>query len=98
MGIDLQDQKNFLLDLFARISGLFRKSGSSLNSRLVLSHLAVSLVSIILMGIFTGRYIFQAANFELDAVIDPAATRDWIVAGLEACSPVAGSGGAIDTW
>lgn len=66
MGIDLQDQKNFLLDLFARISGLFRKSGSSLNSRLVLSHLAVSLVSIILMGIFTGRYIFQAANFELE--------------------------------
>ena len=38
----------------------------SLNTRLVLSHLAVSLVSIILMAAFAGRYIFQAANAETE--------------------------------
>jgi len=38
----------------------------SLNSRLVLSHLAVSLVSIIAMAIFAGRYIFQAATAETE--------------------------------
>ncbi len=38
----------------------------SLNTRLVVSHLAVSLVSIILMAAFSGRYIFQAANAETE--------------------------------
>jgi signal transduction histidine kinase len=38
----------------------------SLNSRLVLSHLAVSLVSIILMAVFAGRSIFQAAYAEAE--------------------------------
>ena len=38
----------------------------SLNTRLVLSHLAVSLVSIILMAAFAGRYIFQAAYAETE--------------------------------
>ncbi|MFM8323033.1 MAG: ATP-binding protein [Chloroflexota bacterium] len=38
----------------------------SLNSRLVLSHLAVSLVSIIAMAVFMGRYIFQAATSETE--------------------------------
>jgi signal transduction histidine kinase len=38
----------------------------TLNVRLILSHLAVSLVSIILMAIFTGRYIYQAANAEAE--------------------------------
>jgi signal transduction histidine kinase len=38
----------------------------SLNTRLVLSHLAVSLVSIILMAVFAGRTIFQAANAEAE--------------------------------
>lgn len=42
--------------------GLFR----SLNSRLVLSHLVVALVSIIPMAVFAGRYIFQAANSETE--------------------------------
>jgi len=38
----------------------------SLNTRLVLSHLAVSLASIILMSVFVGRSIFQAANAEAE--------------------------------
>jgi two-component system OmpR family sensor kinase len=38
----------------------------SLNTRLVLSHLAVSLVSIILMAVFAGRAIYQAANAEAE--------------------------------
>ncbi len=42
------------------------KAFSSLNARLVLSHLAVSLVSIILMAIFAGRSIYQAALAEAE--------------------------------
>lgn len=42
------------------------KPNPSLNTRLVLSHLAVSLVSIILMAVFAGRAIFQAANTEVE--------------------------------
>ena len=38
----------------------------SLNTRLVLSHLAVSLVSIVLMALFAGRFIFQAATAETE--------------------------------
>jgi signal transduction histidine kinase len=38
----------------------------SLNTRLVISHLAVSLVSIILMAVFAGRAISQAANSEAE--------------------------------
>jgi len=38
----------------------------SLNTRLVLSHLAVSLASIILMAVFAGRAIYQAANAEAE--------------------------------
>jgi len=66
MGIVLQDQKNFPRDVSARLKSFFRKPSPTLISQLVFSHLAVSLVSIILMAIFTGRYIFQAANFELE--------------------------------
>ena len=38
----------------------------SLNTRLVFSHLAVSLASIILMAVFAGRAIYQAANAEAE--------------------------------
>jgi signal transduction histidine kinase len=38
----------------------------SLNARLVISHLAVSLVSIVLLATFTGRFIFQAAITEAE--------------------------------
>ncbi len=42
------------------------KISRTLNSRLVLSHLAVALVSIIAMGVFAGRNIFQAATAETE--------------------------------
>jgi hypothetical protein len=42
------------------------KSFGSLNTRLVLSHLAVSLASIIMMSVFAGRSITQAAIAEAD--------------------------------
>ncbi len=46
-----------------------------------------------------GSAINMAATLEIDAVIDPATTRDWLVAGLEAgqIRPVHGIL-AIDTW
>ena len=42
----------------------------------------------------------MAATLEIDAVIDPAATRDWLVRGLQAqpAPPAAATGMAIDTW
>jgi len=66
MGIALQDQKSFLEHARGRLSRFYFRLSDSLNTRLVISHLAVSLVSIILMAAFTGQYIFQAANFELE--------------------------------
>ena len=66
MGIDLLDQKNFPENLGNQITKLYLKLTNSLNSRLVISHLAVALVSIILMAAFTARYIFQAANAETE--------------------------------
>jgi acetyl-CoA carboxylase carboxyltransferase component len=46
-----------------------------------------------------GSAINMAATLEIDAVIDPAETRDWLVAGLESgkVRPVDGTL-AIDTW
>ena len=46
-----------------------------------------------------GSAINMAATLEIDAVIDPATTRDWLVAGLEAGQnrPFDGTL-AIDTW
>ena len=46
-----------------------------------------------------GSAINMAATLEIDAVIDPASTRDWLVAGLEAgkIRPIDGAL-AIDTW
>jgi acetyl-CoA carboxylase carboxyltransferase component len=46
-----------------------------------------------------GSAINMAATLEIDAVIDPAATRDWLLAGLQAGQVKAASGAlAIDTW
>ncbi len=46
-----------------------------------------------------GSAINMAATLEIDAVIDPASTREWLVAGLQAgrVKPVDGTL-AIDTW
>jgi len=72
MGIDLQDQKNLLntnknrTSLGEQLVKTYRKLSNSLNSRLIISHLLVSLVSIVLMAIFTGQFIFRAASFELE--------------------------------
>ncbi len=66
MDIDLLDQKNSPKNISSQISKLYQKLTNSLNSRLVISHLAVALASIVLMAAFTGRYIFQAANAETE--------------------------------
>jgi acetyl-CoA carboxylase carboxyltransferase component len=46
-----------------------------------------------------GSAINMAATLEIDAVIDPAATREWLVAGLEAGRVKPSDGSlAIETW
>ena len=47
-----------------------------------------------------GSAINTAVHLEIDAVIDPAATRSWLVRGLEsACAaPLAPRVGFVDTW
>jgi acetyl-CoA carboxylase carboxyltransferase component len=49
-----------------------------------------------------GKALNVASMLELDAVIDPADTRDWILAGLRAVPPPAPRTGkkrpSIDTW
>jgi acetyl-CoA carboxylase carboxyltransferase component len=46
-----------------------------------------------------GSAIHMAATLEIDAVIDPASTRDWLVAGLEAGRVLPADGAlAIDAW
>lgn len=45
-----------------------------------------------------GSAINMAATLEIDAVIDPASTRGWIVSGLQAGKVGAFDGPAIDTW
>lgn len=53
--------------MFKRIDEwIFSRLLPSLHARLVLSHLLVSLVSIVLISVFAGRYIFQAALAELE--------------------------------
>ena len=49
-----------------------------------------------------GKAVNMASHFELDAVIDPAESRSWIVRGLKSV-PAAGKGGGkkrpnVDTW
>jgi acetyl-CoA carboxylase carboxyltransferase component len=45
-----------------------------------------------------GSAIPMAATLEIDAVIDPAQTRTWLVAGLQSGQVGALLGAAIDTW
>nr|HET7857887.1 carboxyl transferase domain-containing protein [Caldimonas sp.] len=45
-----------------------------------------------------GKAIEMAATLEIDAVIDPAETRRWLAATLEAARPTSGSGRFIDPW
>jgi acetyl-CoA carboxylase carboxyltransferase component len=49
-----------------------------------------------------GKALSAATNFEIDNVIDPADTRDWIVAGLRSAPPPKPREGKkhswVDTW
>lgn len=45
-----------------------------------------------------GSGLNMAATLEIDAVVDPADTRDWLIAGLEAGKVQSFGGPAIDTW
>ncbi|MDG9715521.1 acyl-CoA carboxylase subunit beta, partial [Streptomyces sp. DH24] len=46
-----------------------------------------------------GKAVNAAAALELDAVIDPAASREWILAALDGCPEVpAGHRPCVDTW
>ncbi len=45
-----------------------------------------------------GKAINMAATLEIDAVIDPASTREWLVMGLAAAPHTAGSRRFIDPW
>ena len=46
-----------------------------------------------------GKAVNAAAALEIDAVIDPAGSRAWIVAALERCPvPEAGHRPFVDTW
>lgn len=47
-----------------------------------------------------GKASFTASYFEIDAVIDPAETRAWLLRGLDATAGSTGKwqGGFIDTW
>ena len=47
---------------------------SSLNTRLVLSHLLVSLISIILISAFAARSIFDAARYDFESSVDDQAS------------------------
>ena len=45
-----------------------------------------------------GQAMNMAATLEIDAVIDPAETRRWLIAGLQAARVREAGGPAIDTW
>jgi acetyl-CoA carboxylase carboxyltransferase component len=46
----------------------------------------------------TGKAVSVAEVDEIDAVIDPAETRAWIVRGLKACVPGASRRRFVDVW
>jgi acetyl-CoA carboxylase carboxyltransferase component len=49
----------------------------------------------------TGKAISVAQVDEIDAVIDPAETRDWIVRGIKSCPPRSSGAQArsfVDVW
>ena len=45
-----------------------------------------------------GKAINVAAMLEIDAVIDPADTRPWILQGLKACRPRHAPAAFVDAW
>lgn len=45
-----------------------------------------------------GEAMNMAATLEIDAVIDPADTRSWLVRGLDSAHTVVPSGRFVDTW
>ena len=45
-----------------------------------------------------GKAVEMAATLEIDAVIDPAETRRWLEATLDAARAAPGSGRFIDPW
>jgi len=46
-----------------------------------------------------GSAINMAATLEIDAVIEPAQTRDWLVRGLQTHQALPGSHGlSVDAW
>ncbi len=45
-----------------------------------------------------GKAVSVAAWLEIDAVIDPAETRGWLIRALAAAGPVTGSGRMVDNW
>jgi acetyl/propionyl-CoA carboxylase alpha subunit/acetyl-CoA carboxylase carboxyltransferase component len=46
-----------------------------------------------------GKGVSVAQVFEIDAVIDPAETRDWLTRGLRSCGPIKrGSRPFVDVW
>jgi acetyl-CoA carboxylase carboxyltransferase component len=47
----------------------------------------------------SGSAIHMAQTLEIDAVIDPAETRAWLLRGLESAAPVPSGGGRyVDAW
>jgi acetyl-CoA carboxylase carboxyltransferase component len=46
----------------------------------------------------SGSAVRMAEALEIDAVIDPAHTREWLVRGLQSVGPVAGSHRFVDGW
>ncbi len=45
-----------------------------------------------------GKAVSVAAWLEIDAVIDPAETRSWLLRALDAAGPVSPSGRMVDNW
>ncbi|MEP3164163.1 MAG: carboxyl transferase domain-containing protein, partial [Marinobacter sp.] len=48
-----------------------------------------------------GKGVSMASFLEIDAVIDPAETRDWLIRGLNSADPASLDGGhraMVDTW
>jgi acetyl-CoA carboxylase carboxyltransferase component len=45
-----------------------------------------------------GQALRMAETLEIDAVVDPARTREWLLRGLQGASTLPREGGAIDAW
>jgi len=84
MGLEGAVRLGFRRELSAAVEGTER---DALFARLVAEQYA------------RGSAIHMAEMLEIDAVIDPAETRAWLLRGLESVAPVApGSGRYVDAW